>query len=165
MMIFIKTKSCNSFLWNNFHHTISLFPKTDKRFSPALSIFLILFLYPNTASMFLKPPFCAVVHGALTSTSQSSYPQVLWLLPPWSSEPLGTSATIFIFFALSFSAQLEKIRLVSTVPSMLLDPSCWESLLLRSSLTDFLSHSLSQIFRSISVTSLQLDFLCVILRM
>ena len=48
---------------------------------------------------------------------------------------------------------------------MLLDPSCWESLLLRSSLTDFLSHSLSQIFRSISVTSLQLDFLCVILRM
>lgn len=68
-MIFIKTKSCNPFLWNNLHHSISLFPKTDMRFFPALLIYLILFLSPNTASMFLKSPFCAVVYGALTSTS------------------------------------------------------------------------------------------------
>lgn len=116
MMIFTKTKSCDSSLGDNFpslHGVILLFPITDRRFYEAswFSRFL-----PCPPIYLLQPPFC--VCG---QRSSHFHPQS-WLLPPWSPQFLG----VLNYFHLlppppGFSAELEKIRLISDVPSMLLE--------------------------------------------
>lgn len=119
MMISIKTKSWNSSLGDNFpslRGIILLFPVTDRRFYKASWFSRCL---PCRPTQFLQPPFC--VCGQWCS---HFHPQSSWLLPPWSPQFLGVLSSSFCLLPTprpGFSAQPEKIRLISDVPSMLLE--------------------------------------------
>lgn len=115
--------------------------------------------FPCPLTQLFQLPFCTCGQGCAHFCITLSLPPVpsgffqLGLLNSW--EP---SAAHFIFFYLGFSIQLEKIRLISSVPFMLLGKPFY------SSLVDFPSHAPPRCSDPSSLTSFQHDSPCLILR-
>lgn len=119
MITLIKTKNCDSSLWKNFpclHHGIFLHPKPHVRFHQPSQFSWSLPCHPRQlfpASLQLLVKDVLTLHHTLCSPGASGF---FYLGPLNSWESLATHS---IFFYLRFSAQLKKIKLISSVPSML----------------------------------------------